>query len=441
MATYSSYYNPTSTALQGGLSINDSRRMYNFGDRIAELNPIASPFFAYLSKVAKQSTDDPVFKFLEQRHQWQRRNFHLAEAVSSAAYTADTTYINDGGDDLVQLACYYDQYGRTSATAKGPKFLIEGQVVAFHDTNGTLRHFKVDATPTVSATYSDTKLIALFSATCAFASGVQGQVVGSGWAEGSTDPDGWQDQMYDREGYCQIFKTAIDLFSGTALATKHRGISNEYKRVWMEKLMEHKMDIEHATLFGYGRSDDTAQTAPTRYTWGLMPYTTAYGTTQAFTYASSGYDDFMDFLEGFFAPESGNSMDKLVLTSRKVLSWMNKLGEGNFINNIVSSNQYQLDVQNIKGAFGHSVTKVNTIFGNLHFVQEPLLRNGFEDYALVVDLKNVKYRPLAGNGVSRDTHIITNVQNNNVDGRKDIIMTEAGLEISLPETHAVLQWS
>jgi hypothetical protein len=65
----------------------------------------------------------------------------------------------------------------------------------------------------------------------------------------------------------------------------------------------------------------------------------------------------------------------------------------------------------------------------------------YEDYAVMIDMKNVNYRPLAGNGVNRDTHIITNVQNNNVDGRKDIVMTEAGLEIQLPETHAILKWS
>ena len=45
------------------------------------------------------------------------------------------------------------------------------------------------------------------------------------------------------------------------------------------------------------------------------------------------------------------------------------------------------------------------------------------------------------NGVSRDTQIITNVQNNNVDGRKDIVLTEAGLEIQLPETHTLLKFS
>ena len=54
---------------------------------------------------------------------------------------------------------------------------------------------------------------------------------------------------------------------------------------------------------------------------------------------------------------------------------------------------------------------------------------------------NVAYRPLVGNGISRDTFIETNIQDNDADGRKDQIITEAGLEISLPETHAILKFS
>jgi len=146
-------------------------------------------------------------------------------------------------------------------------------------------------------------------------------------------------------------------------------------------------------------------------------------------------------MKDFYAPESGNSGDKLVLASRKVLAYLNKLGSNGFLNNTVTSSSYKLDVQNIQGAFGHQVTKINTIFGNLHFVAEPLFRGQDENLAIAIDLANVKYRPLQGNGVSRDTHILTNIQNNNVDGRKDMVMTEAGLEISLPETHAVMKWS
>jgi hypothetical protein len=159
------------------------------------------------------------------------------------------------------------------------------------------------------------------------------------------------------------------------------------------------------------------------------------------SYSSSGYDAFLDAMEDFFAPESGNSGNKLVLASRKVITYLNKLGNGSFLNNSVGSSQYRLDVNTVPGAFGHTVTVVNTIFGNLHFVAEPLLRGPWEDYCVAIDMKNVAYRPLVGNGVSRDTFIETNVQDNGVDGRQDQIITEAGLEISVPETHAILKFS
>ena len=431
-----------------GLSINSNRRLFNFGERVAELAPAQSPFFVYLSKVAKKPTDDPVFKFLEERHQWQRRNFKLGEAVASAAYTSGTTYVNDSGDDLVKIYVNYDKHGNIQSSEYAPHFLVKGQILAIEDNTGTVRRFRVDATPSVTTADAalDVKLIAEFSATCEFSDDAQGAVIGSAHAEGGTDPDGWRDELYDREGYVQIFKTACPMFSGTAMATRYRGKADEYKRVWQQKLIEHKMDLEQAMLFGVGSAHAVSSSAegsgaPTRRSWGILPYTEQYGKIYNMSYASSGYDAFLDAMEDYFAPESGNSGNKLVLASRKVISYLNKLGSGSFLNNSVGSSQYSLDVQNIKGSFGHQVTMVNTIFGNLHFIADPLLRGPWENYCVAVDMSNVAYRPLAGNGVSRDTHIITNVQNNNVDGRKDMILTEAGLEIQLPETHAVLKFS
>ena len=437
-----------------GVSINDTRRIFNFGERVAELAPAQSPFFVYLSKVAKKSTDDPVFKFMERRHQWQRRNFEIKTEVTLTVNTGGTAFTD--ADNSIILDCGYNKYGKTQALS-APRFLLPGQVIAIEDSTGTVRRMKIDVTPAVGGEDGEDgittiaitdgvgiSLVGTWTAgTVTFPEDAKGQVIGSAWAEGTTDPNGWKDAISTNEGYCQIFKTAINMFSGTALATRYRGVANEYKRVWQEKLMEHKMDIEHAMLFGVGTANGTDNTGSNdiRYSWGILPYTEQFGNTYDFTYADSGYDTFLDTMENFFAPETGNSGSKLVLASRKVITFLNKLGDNGFLNNTVGSSQYRLDVTNIPGSFGHNVTKVNTIYGDLHFVAEPLLRGLWEDYAIAIDLKNVAYRPLIGNGISRDTHIITNVQNNNVDGRKDIIMTEAGLEISLPETHAILKFS
>tara|TARA_R110002051_G_scaffold106353_1_gene179451 strand:- start:5819 stop:7150 length:1332 start_codon:yes stop_codon:yes gene_type:complete len=435
----------TGGQMANAASINDSRRMYNFGERVAELAPQQSPFFVYLSKVAKKPTDDPVFKFLEQRHQWQRRNFEIKTAKADQNLNSSTT-ITD-----LRVTCKYDKYGNTQTADTLPEFMTVGDTISITTTDGpntvtgivtafgTAGADYVSLTVTAIAVNGNTTLSSFTDID--FADGDSGQVIGSAFAEGTGAPEGWKDEMYDREGYCQIFKTAISLFSGTSMATRYRGIADEYKRVWQEKLMEHKMDIEHAMLFGVGKADESGS-GPKRYSWGMLPYATSNGTNSTFTYADSAYDNILDYLETMFAPESGNSGDKLVLCSRKILAWLNKLGSDSFLQNTVGANtQYSLDVTSIPGQFGHNVTKVSTIFGNLHFVQEPLLRNQWENKAILIDMKNVAYRPLVGNGKSRDTHIITNVQGNDTDGRKDMILTEAGLEVSLPETHGVMTFS
>jgi len=440
------FSNDTGNALPSSqVSINDSRRIYNFGERVAELAPQQSPFFVYLSKVAKEATDDPVFKFLEQRHQWQRRNFTTKNWDTKVTGSGTA---KDASMSGVHLVVDYDKYGKKVASA-APLYILVGQVLriggyACRVTAVTAGNGVAKAYDAADAdTFTSVDLIALVDIPDQPVEAMEskGQVIGSAWAEGSTDPEGWKDELYSREGYCQIFKTAIQLFSGSSLATRYRGRPDEYRRVWADCLMQHKMDIEHAMLFGIGKSDEAAAGGPVRYSHGIVPYTEAYGKVFNFTYSDSTYDDFIDAMKDFYAPESGNSGDKLVLASRNVIAFLNKLGNNGFLKNTITSSSYKLDVQNIQGAFGHEVTKINTIFGNLHFVAEPLFRGQDENLAVAIDLANVKYRPLQGNGVSRDTHILTNIQNNNVDGRKDMVMTEAGLEISLPETHAVMKFS
>jgi len=459
------YSNVASATGSGTASLDNTRRVFNFGERVAELAPNQSPFFVYLSKVAKKATNDPVFKFLEQRHQWQRRNFEIHTALTtSGAETHGGAF--DAGEDLIVKA-KYDVYGKISSGSHCP-FIVPGCVLAVKADDGVVYRFKVNESAVVETGTSVTddatslthdtddgktnvagEMLTAVGTTIptgtVFSIGNKGQIIGSAWAEGTDTPIGWEDSLYDREGYCQIFKTGMNIFSGTALATEYRGIANEFQRIWQDKLMEHKMDIEQAMLFGDGITTAAQEAAgggaAVRYSHGILPFTSSNGKVYNMSYASSGYDAFLDAMEDFFAPESGNSGNKLVLASRKVITYLNKLGNGSFLNNSVGSSQYRLDVNTVPGAFGHTVTVVNTIFGNLHFVAEPLLRGPWEDYAIAIDMKNVAYRPLVGNGVSRDTFIETNVQDNGIDGRQDQILTEAGLEISLPETHAILKFS
>jgi len=81
---------------------------------------------------------------------------------------------------------------------------------------------------------------------------------------------------------------------------------------------------------------------------------------------------------------------------------------------------------------------IETIHGTMNLVKEPLFRGFAAGFLQLVDLDHVAYRPLVGNGVNRDTHVVSNVQSADEDLRKDMILTEAGLEVSLPETHYLI---
>ena len=101
---------------QTALSLsNASRRLYDFSDRVADLAPEESPFFVYLSKVAKVPTSDSQFRFLEDRTKIHMtdRSFDLKGAVGSLAAEGGTdTLIFDIGN------------------ADGVDWLIPGMVVA-----------------------------------------------------------------------------------------------------------------------------------------------------------------------------------------------------------------------------------------------------------------------------------------------------------------------
>ena len=82
----------------GGATVDSAslstRRLYDFSDRIADLTPEESPFFVYLSKVAKAPTSDPQFRFLEDRTKvsWSDRSFVLDGSHSIPAAGSLLTY-------------------------------------------------------------------------------------------------------------------------------------------------------------------------------------------------------------------------------------------------------------------------------------------------------------------------------------------------------------
>ena len=427
----------------------DARRIFNFGDRVAELTPEESPFFVYLNKVSKAPTDDPVFRYLENRNKisFSDRSFLIKGAVGTVAAGSSYSFTVD------------------TAGAGAVEYLVKGMVFAVatkDDTDGYGQALvRVDGS--ISHGANDSSFtgkvidVSAVSGSNSIANDDVAQIIGTSFEEGSGSPDVWSSELEDGFGYTQIFKTAAEM-TNTAYATRYRGYPDEWSRIWASKLREHKVDIERAMLFG-----QKARVGGIQYTEGLVGHILKNVSPTAgdsnFSYSSGSayhktvaqsemtYDNLLSDLEVIFDPARGGASDKLVLCSLPVISFFNKLGADAFINQSMNSGSAtavntgaslaRYNMSERQGAFGHSITVIDTIHGRLNLVKEPLFRGQASGLMLMADMSQLAYRPLIGNGINRDTQVMTNVQAADEDLRKDMILTEAGLEVTLAESHAL----
>jgi len=263
-------------------------------------------------------------------------------------------------------------------------------------------------------------------------------VVGSAHAEGSSFPDTYKDTPYkDVVGYTQIWKTTCQM-TNTARATELKLAKDEWMRIWKNKLIEHKYDIETDLLFSSKQKDADG----VRYTAGLVDYVLSSGNIFSINLASGGTtsDDFLDNMSDFMDPRYNNANATMFMCDTATYNWLHKLG-GFQKNDVEISSQFRFDfaISGKKQLFGLPVTQISTPYGDMNVVRNIHL-DASPVRIVAVNLKHVAYRPLVGNGVNRDTQIYVGVQsleNTGVDRRIDLIQTEAGLEIVMPEAHAV----
>ena len=421
-----------------------TRRLFDFSDRVSELAPEESPFFVYLSKVAKVPTSDSQFRFLEDRTKVSitDRAFLAQAAVATLAAAGGSTSVT------------FDTTGGTNVA-----WLIPGMVVSIGEDDdstaqpewATVRLDSVVQTSSTVTTCQVTTIAAANGSTTAVDDNTKCTVIGTAFEEGSGAPDVWSQKLDHDYGYTQIFKTAAEM-TNTSRATVYRGYADEWQRIWNLKLREHKVDIERAMLYGMRGSQNSIN-----YTDGIAGHIIANSQSQAVldgsqmsytedkayfksnTAAQWTYDDLLSDFEVIFDPARGGSSAKLALASLPVISHFNKLS--GFIDNsfnMTDAGAASYNFQKSEGTFGHRVMRIETVHGDVSLVKEPLFRGMAAGFLCMVDLDHVSYRPLVGNGINRDTSIQTNVQAADEDLRKDMILTEAGLEVGLPETHALI---
>ena len=262
-------------------------------------------------------------------------------------------------------------------------------------------------------------------------------VIGSAFGEGTGYPETWKDQPYSTNyGLTQIWKTSMAM-TNSARATVLKFEPNEWARVWKEKLIEHKWDIETSLLFGSQYEDSTNGI---QYTQGAVDYITQYGNQFSLATSTKTADDFLDDMSNYLDPRYNNSTGSVFFVSTEVYNWMHKLG-GYFKNNAEISTNFRADfaMTGKKKVMGVDITTFTTPYGDMNVARNIHL-DGTQVKMVGINMKYCYYRPLVGNGVNRDTSVYVGVQtleNSGVDRRVDLILTEAGMEWSMPECHAI----
>ena len=262
-------------------------------------------------------------------------------------------------------------------------------------------------------------------------------VVGSAYSEGTGYPETWKDQPYSTNiGLTQIWKTSMAM-TNTARATSLKYDANEWARIWKEKLVEHKWDLETSLLFGTQLEDSTNNI---NYTQGAVDYIMNYGNQFSLTIASKTCDEFLDDMSNFVDPRYNSAQSTIYFCNTAVYNWLHKLG-GYFKNNLEISDQFRSDMAMTgkKKVFGVDISTFSTPYGDIN-VSRNIHLDGTEIKMIGINMKNCAWRPLVGNGINRDTSVYVGVQtleNSGIDRRVDLILTEGGMEWQMPESHAI----
>ena len=497
LATSSGLTESSKAIAASGLSTGDLRRRYDFSERFAELAIEQTPFFRFVSGVAKKPVDDPQFKFTEKRQSWMKRYCYVVGCINSGSTDVfnDATVTAHGGDasiaaqDTLKLYMATDYksagnlqniYGQSNgaiavgAAGTAPEFLMPNQILRINVSatagGGTaisdyilLKVTSVGAEATKNSMQaklvtgevvraasgeftsyaSNAPVSQVYDKEISGAEGSSGhleamrcQVAGTSYEEGSSLlGQSWKDNPYSTGyGQTQIFRSEFGM-TNTARATALKYEPNEWARVWRDKLIEHKWEIEYAGLFGAQVSDSNS----VGHTQGAVDYILKYGNIFSWTSAKT-IDAFLDDMSSYVDPRYNQSIATVYFCSTEVYNWLHKIG-GFFSKNLGLDDQIRADlaVTGRKKVMGLDMTTFSTVYGDMN-VSRCIALDGSAVSILGVNMNNVKYRPFVGNGVNRDTAIYAGLQsleNSGIDKRVDMILTEAGFEWQMPESHAV----
>lgn len=225
----------------------------------------------------------------------------------------------------------------------------------------------------------------------------------------------------------EIFKRSVEA-SGTELSSSDMFDEHEWVRMQKEQGVEHRKDIELAFILGKPEertSLSATSSGKRRLTGGLLNYLTLNNQAGGGTLTTATLRTWYRSLFRY------GSNKRTIFASAVVLSAVDSFVES------------KLQLRPSDETYNVSMAQMVTSSGVVNFVKHPLLEGTtLSGYAIAIDWADdalaFRYLNGEGPGPSRDTRLMENVQANDLDGRRDQYLTEAGLQAGKPGVHGVL---
>lgn len=232
--------------------------------------------------------------------------------------------------------------------------------------------------------------------------------MGNAMEEFSRAPESRIHQPTKGENYTQIFRTPFDQ-SMTSNMEHLKTSETERNRLRRDKAIEHRLDMERAFIFGEPKQDPNVARQTTA---GVLHFIKDQKFTSNVAFNEDVFENFCEFLF------SKGSDKKLLICSHTVGAEINKFAAN------------RIETRSGEETYGLRLKQYKSFHGDLFIVPSKTFERKYGGLVLGLDIQNIYYRPL------RDTKLRANIHNNDEDGWRDEYLTEAGIQVRLPKTHA-----
>lgn len=363
--------------------INQSQRVIDMDDRIAELEPNASPLVVLLKKLKRQQAISPKVEWLEQV--LMPRYDTLSASATSAATAIPVTN-----------AAYYRVGDVLRDTATGEAMEVTGVSASGIGVNRAI------GTVTAASAASTDEIF----------------IVANVNVEGASLRTIKTTKLANLSNFCEIVRTPFGL-TGTEAASKLYG-GPDRDRLQAAGAIEHMRDWEQICFFGAKKEDVSTSGAPKRFAGGLIEYIATNVTNVGGSLTEAAFQTFLR--TGF----RYGSERKILFASPLVVAAI----EGFARSNIKTSG-----TDDHASTYGIMMKQYVSGQGMLDIVMERAWNDStnYKGYAFLVDMDALEYHYL------RDTKLLENRQANDADKLEDEYLTEACPVVKNEQKHSLLK--